>query len=273
MVNDPQFLPRPNRSAPGASPQPPQAAYQPPQAAYQPSQTANQPPRPAYQPHQASYQPPPVATDQVMLEPIVMDSPTSSKKSKSEGLKGILSTILILVSAPILAWGIVNYVFQSYQVEGPSMQATLQESDRLIIWKLPHTWSRITKKDYQPNRGDIIVFIKRGLYNFDTNKEKQLIKRVIGIPGDRVLVKEGKITIFNKEHPDGFDPDTVIKYDHVLPYTLNEVSLTVPAGEVFAVGDNRQNSLDSRIFGTISDDDIVGKLIARILPTNKAQRF
>lgn len=198
---------------------------------------------------------------------------SSNKPSRSDGIKSILSTLLILISAPIMAWAIVNYVFQSYEVDGPSMSTTLHDHDRLIIWKLPHTWSRITNKTYQPNRGDIIVFVKKGLYDFDANKEKQLVKRVIGLPGERVVVKDGKMTIYNAQHPEGFEPDSVIKYDHQLPTTLGDVDLTVPAGEVFAVGDNRINSLDSRYFGTVPDDDIVGKLVARILPVNQAEWF
>jgi len=109
-----------------------------------------------------------------------------AKPEKSSGLKSILSTLAVLLIAPILALTITAFVFQSYEVDGPSMMTTLQNQDRLIIWKVARTWARLTKHDYVPHRGDVIVFVKKGLYEDNSSKEKQLIKRVIGLPGERV---------------------------------------------------------------------------------------
>ena len=119
----------------------------------------------------------------------VQESPKLEKQSM---LRSALSTIAILLIAPLLALTITAYIFQSYEVDGPSMQSTLQNRDRLIIWKVSRTWSRLTHHDYIPKRGDVIVFIKRGLYENNSTKEKQLIKRVIALPGERVTVKDGK---------------------------------------------------------------------------------
>jgi signal peptidase I len=153
------------------------------------------------------------------------------------------------------------------------MQSTLQNHDRLIIWKVSRTWARITHDDYVPNRGDVIVFIKRGLYEDNGGKEKQLIKRVIGLPGERVTVKDGKVAVYNEAHPSGFDPDTTLPYGNVITTTEGNIDVTVPAGEIFVSGDNRANSLDSRYFGPIPAKDIVGKLIARILPVGQVKKF
>ncbi len=188
-------------------------------------------------------------------------------------LRNILSTLSVLLIAPVLALAITAYIFQSYEVDGPSMQSTLQNHDRLIIWKMQRTWARMTKHDFVPGRGDIIVFIKRGLYEEDGSKEKQLIKRVIGLPGERVTVKDGKITIYDTGHPDGFSPDKTLPYGKVITTTEGNIDLIVPAGEVFVSGDNRANSLDSRYFGPVPVNDIVGKLIARILPIDSAEKF
>lgn len=191
----------------------------------------------------------------------------TSKKQPS-ALKGALSTIAILIAAPLIALFLTAFVFQSYEVDGPSMETTLQNRDRLIVWKVPRTISRLTKNEAVPSRGDVIVFVKHGLYeDGGTGAEKQLIKRVVGIPGDRVVVADGNITVYNSEHPEGFNPDQEHEFtSRIVQPTPGEVDTTVGAGEVFVVGDNRQNSLDSRTFGTISTHDIVGKMVLRIFP-------
>ncbi|MGH9857404.1 MAG: signal peptidase I, partial [Acidobacteriota bacterium] len=105
------------------------------------------------------------------------------------------------------------------------------------------------------------------------SSDKQLIKRVIAVPGERVVVQDGEVTIYNTKHPEGFNPDTSGIYsDKTLP-TNGGLDMIIPNGEVFVLGDNRSNSLDSRSFGTISANDIVGVLAFRIFPFNKAKGF
>lgn len=198
------------------------------------------------------------------------ESPTPKKNG--EGWKSVLSTILIVVSAPIIALLLINFVFQSYEVDGPSMESTLQNGDRLIVWKVPRTIAKIQDKDYIPARGDVIVFTKKGLYEDGAGGDKQLIKRVIGLPGDRVVVSDGIITIYNEAHPDGFNPDHSGLYK-IAQTTEGNVDITVNQGEVFVAGDNRANSLDSRIFGPIPVKDIIGKLEFRIFPFQNFQQF
>ncbi len=200
--------------------------------------------------------------------------PAPKKPSGNGKLKSVLSTIAILLIAPLIALFITAFVFQSYEVDGQSMQNTLQNNDRLIIWKVPRTWARLTNHDYTPNRGDVIVFVKRGLYELNSGSEKQLIKRVIALPGERVTVKDGVVTVYNKQHPDGFVPDKTLPYAPAIPAQSDgNVDVTVPAGEVFVCGDNRANSLDSRSFGPVPVSDIVGKLAVRILPIGTAEKF
>lgn len=194
-------------------------------------------------------------------------------EQKSHKLRSVLSTIAVLLIAPILALTITAYVFQSYEVDGPSMQTTLQDHDRLIIWKVSRTWARLTHRDYLPGRGDVIVFIKKGLYESNSTKEKQLIKRIIALPGERVTVKDSKVTVYNVAHPDGFVPDATLPYGTAITTTEGNLDLTVPAGEVFVCGDNRGNSLDSRYFGPVPLHDIVGKLVVRILPIGNVKKF
>lgn len=198
--------------------------------------------------------------------------PTDEPKHSKEGLKNVISTLSLLLLAPIIALLLTAFVFQSYQVDGPSMQTTLENNDRLIVLKVPRTWARLTGKDYIPNRGDIIVFNHADIAG-PGDDDKQLIKRVIGLPGDRVVVKDGQLTIYNIDNPEGFSPDKTLPYGKVITETSGDVDMIVPAGEVFACGDNRSNSLDSRYFGSIPADDIVGKLGVRVYPFNQAEIF
>lgn len=190
-----------------------------------------------------------------------------------EGWRSVLSTILILALAPLIAWLMITFVFQSYEVDGPSMEDTLHDKDRLIVLKTGKTLSEITNNDYIPKRGEVIIFVKHGLVELGTAQDKQLIKRVIALPGERVTVKDGKMTVYNTEHPEGFDPDEGQNYAKSISFTNGSLDITVPEGQVFVAGDNRGNSLDSRSFGPVDSKDIIGKLVFRLFPINKAESF
>ena len=122
-----------------------------------------------------------------------------------------------------VAMFMINFVFRSYQVDGISMEPTLENNDKLIIWKVPRTWADITGHPYIPKRGDIIVFTENGLARFGQQNTKQLIKRVIGLPGDTVVLNQGEYTIYNKQHPQGFDPDKTLPYGKNIPYTSGDL--------------------------------------------------
>ncbi len=179
----------------------------------------------------------------------------------------------ILLTAPLIAVFLTVFVFQSYQVDGQSMETTLANNDRLIVWKLPKTWSRITGHDYVPKRGDIIVFVEPKLDIFGQDPNKQLIKRVVGLPGERVVVKNGTLTVYNDHNPKGFQPDKTLPYGNVIPQTPIDGSWTVGKHQLFVMGDNRSNSLDSRTFNAIDINNVVGKLIIRVLPLNTVKKF
>ncbi len=213
------------------------------------------------------------------MNPAVQYTPTEPEPkvvvpdNSKEGWRSVISTILILALAPLIAWLMITFVFQSYEVDGPSMETTLQDKDRLIVVKTGKTLARLTNGNYIPKRGDIVIFVKHGFAELGTSGDKQLIKRVIGLPGERVVVNEGKFTIFNDEHPDGFDPDEGQDYAESIAFTDGRVDITIPDGQVFMAGDNRGNSLDSRRFGPVPSEDIIGKLVFRLFPINKAESF
>ena len=203
-------------------------------------------------------------------------SPFGRFRNKWDGLSShlreVVSTVGIIAAAVILAFGLTKFVIQSYQVEGQSMETTLQNNDRLIVNKIPRTLARLGGHAYIPHRGDIIIFNQDGL-NFGSSSEKQLIKRVIGLPGERVVVKDGQVSVYNRDYPDGFDPDQSSLYRIASTSTPGNTDVTLRSDEVFVCGDNRTNSEDSRYFGPVKAEKIVGKLAVRVIPLSKAQRF
>lgn len=197
------------------------------------------------------------------------------RKKPQSNWGNFAATLMVFVGAALVAVFMMMFVFRSYQVDGPSMQPTLHHGDRLIIWKVPRTWARITQHTYIPNRGDIIVFSQNNLAMED-GKSKELIKRVIGLPGDRVVIENGTATIYNNEHPEGFQPDMTLPYGEGLSLEINSeerIEETVGKNQVFVMGDNRDHSLDSRAFGPIDANHIVGKLVLRVYPLGDAKRF
>jgi signal peptidase I len=204
----------------------------------------------------------------------VLSNPKTPKRDKSDK-SGILSYVGIFVVALLLALLINAFVLQSYVVVGTSMTPTLQNGNRLIVDKIPLTWHKIFGGSYTPKRGDVVIFNSPIKLTENGQPADQLIKRVIGLPGDHVVVKNGKIAIYNSTHPDGFNPDAA-PYGKVLPPTSGEVDLTVPDGYIFVCGDNRVpgGSLDSRTeLGPIPLKNIVGKLVFRYTPVNEMTSF
>ncbi len=211
----------------------------------------------------------------------IYTNPAAGKKTasstavttKHESARSVLSTLAILLIAPIVAVVMTAFVFQSYQVDGQSMESTLHNNDRLIVWKLPRTWSKITGHSYVPKRGDIIVFTQPLLASFGQDPDKQLIKRVVGLPGERVVIRDRKVTVYSSKYPQGFQPDTVLPYQRTAEDTYGDVDITIPKNQIFVLGDNRPNSLNSRSFGPVSTKEVIGKLVIRLLPVNQMERF
>jgi signal peptidase I len=197
------------------------------------------------------------------------DSNSSSENQQTntleKGWKSIASIVGVLIAAPILAIFITIFVFQSYEVFGQSMETTLQDGDRLIVQKLSKNWSSVRGKDYIPQRYEIIVFDKP-ISVSNSGGVEHLIKRVIGLPGERVVVRDGNITVYNQENPNGFNPDDNQEYAKDILTTSGNVDITIGKNEIFVNGDNRDNSLDSRNFGAINVNKITGVALIRFIP-------
>ncbi len=208
------------------------------------------------------------------LDPQVTDFDAPSPKNyRREEIKNVVYTILLFVLAPVLALFMILFVFQSYVVDGSSMEPTLQNGNRVFILKLPHSIATARDKQWIPDRHEIIVFKK------PNDPSVQLIKRVIGLPGDRVTIQDEHFVIYNAEHPEGFNPDANTEYVSSLPPTSGELpkeGITVGQNQLFVTGDNRApgNSFDSRNgVGLVPTQNIVGRLWIRYFPLSELKVY
>lgn len=178
------------------------------------------------------------------------------------GLAVLLGTILIN-----------TYVFRSFNVEGPSMENTLHTGDRLIVDRLPVTWAQLQNKQYVPDRGQVIVF-KNPQYTIG-NPDEYIVKRVIAFAGEHVVLKDGHFTVYNDQHPNGFNPDDANHGEPGSP-TTGSVDTIVQDGTLFVSGDHRTGnySFDSRNgLGLIPLYDVVGPVSLRIYPFTGVRTF
>ena len=200
-------------------------------------------------------------------------------------LKDILSLIGFVLCVVIGTFLLNKYIFRSYNVVGSSMENTLLGDDRMIVNRLTVTWAHFNSKEYVPERGDIIVFANgssSGELTCDPPsgiKDQYIIKRVVAFPGERVTVKDGIMTVYNSEYPEGhvYDEDWRVSDDEgPKEYTSGEVDVTVPEGELFVSGDNREgsHSYDSRNgLGTVPYCRVVGPVILRLFPLERLRTF
>lgn len=204
----------------------------------------------------------------------VPSTPGNQPSRHSSGIRTLLSVVAFVAGIVVAATLINQFIFQSYYVDGTSMIPTLQNDDRLIIDKVERTVSMIQGKPYIPKRGQVVV-LNSSLVGLHGHGE-QLIKRVIGLPGETVNISsDGVVIIKNTEHPGGFNVDDSLGLKLETTYIDSSVNLVVPENSVFVMGDNRGpgGSFDSRAFGPIDSSKIEGRLLARIFPLNKTGFF
>lgn len=187
--------------------------------------------------------------------------------------KDAIGVIIFVICVIIGTVFINNFIFRSFNVEGPSMEPTLYTGDRLIVNRLPVSWAQLQNKDYIPKRGQVIVF-KNPRFVAGVGEE-YIVKRVIAFEGERVVLKDGKFMVYNVEQPGGFNPDDMNNGEPGSP-TTGEVDMVVPDGTLFVSGDHREGSFsyDSRNgLGTVPYYDVIGPVSIRLFPFTKMRFF
>jgi signal peptidase I len=179
------------------------------------------------------------------------------KKRKSPRiLREIIELLIIIALAVVITTLLRIFVINQYEIPSGSMESTIEIGDRLFVEKVSYYFAG-------PERGDIVTF------DDPIEDGRVLIKRCIAVGGQTVDLRSGKVVV------DGIIIDE--------PYTLDKPSLplepmrdvrieypyTVPQGSIWVMGDNRTNSLDSRYFGPVSEEDITGKALFRFLPLDR----
>lgn len=165
-------------------------------------------------------------------------------------------TLRLMFIALAIVLPIRMFVVAPFIVEGASMEPGYHNAEYLLV-------DEISYRFQEPTRGEVVVFRP------PDNQSIFYIKRIVGMPGETVMIKDKKITIVNKNNPDGF----ILNEE---PYVLNQSAsesefskVSLKDNEYFVMGDNRENSRDSRILGPIGKDYVKGKVMLRVFPFNK----
>ncbi|HLC69989.1 MAG TPA: signal peptidase I [Patescibacteria group bacterium] len=190
------------------------------------------------------------------------NKPQNTGKAIAGTLMGIGLFLLELIKISLLAgvtiFLIRYYLFKPFYVKGQSMEPNFFEKEYLII-------DEISYRLRAPERGEVIVF------RYPENPKEYFLKRVIGLPGERVKISNNQVIIYNDQYPEG----KKLEEDYLPSYveTLGDKITTLGAEQYFVLGDNRSNSLDSRRIGPIDKGYIVGRAWFRGWPVNRMQTF
>ena len=184
---------------------------------------------------------------------------SQSHEKSQDFFSFIWEIIKITVLALIIILPIRYYVAQPFLVKGASMEPAFENGDYLIIDEISYRFS-------EPRRSEAIVF------RFPEDPKQFFIKRIIGLPGETVEVKNNQIFIYNEDDPNGFIIDESSYLD---PEQKTEGWLKIGLGgnEYFVLGDNRIHSSDSRRWGPLEEELIIGRVLIRAWPVQKAEYY
>lgn len=148
------------------------------------------------------------------------------------------------------------FVAEPFIVSGASMEPTFDTGEYLVVDRLSYHFE-------DPQRGEVIIF------RYPKDPSKYFIKRIVGLPGETVDITDGQVTIKNKSYPQGFELDqSYIRFPRE-----DSGEMTLGADEYFVMGDNRAASSDSRAWGALPRDNIIGRAFLRLFPLPKADVF
>lgn len=201
------------------------------------------------------------------------DQPLTEERLRTLRRQQLLSKIYdvgeTIVFVGVIIVGIVTigsiYVGQIASVNGESMVASYQNGQQVFVNKLPVTLASINNSSFIPKRGEVVVAYPGYGASVDAAeaKDEMIIKRVIGLPGEKIVINDGVIIVFNSQYPEGFRPEegttwaTNVQKDDA----LDQITIQLNENELFLVGDNRPASIDSRYNGPISADQLIGVVL------------
>jgi len=166
----------------------------------------------------------------------------------------IWEILKIVIVALVIVIPIRYFLFQPFVVKGASMEPNFHDYQYLIIDEISYRFN-------QPQRGDVVVF------KYPVDPSQYFIKRVIGLPDEQIKINDGQITIINSNYPNG-----VLLNESYLPFGLKtngNADIILDSQHYFLLGDNRSNSLDSRVFGPVNRNYIIGRTLLRGWPVDK----
>lgn len=182
-------------------------------------------------------------------------APRRRSANNDASVRNMVEWLAVIVVAVLFAVLIKTFVVQAFKIPSASMEPTLMIGDRVVVNKLSY-------RAHQVNRGDVIVFKRPPLAPSGANEPEQLIKRVIGLPGDSVQAKDGQVYINGKRLLEPYLPQGTETLDMDNP-------VEVPPGKLWVMGDNRMHSGDSRYFGTIDENTVIGRAFFKIWPPGR----
>ncbi|HVU06362.1 MAG TPA: signal peptidase I [Candidatus Paceibacterota bacterium] len=153
----------------------------------------------------------------------------------------------LVIVVPVRMW-----VAQPFVVNGDSMDATFANGEYLIVDEISYHF-------HEPSRGDVLIF------RYPQDPSKYFIKRLIGLPGETIVVKSDSVTVMNKENPQGVR----LNEPYIHSRTFGNLTETLGPDEYFVMGDNRLVSSDSRVWGPLPKSDLIGRPFVRLLPFSK----
>lgn len=188
-----------------------------------------------------------------------MLSPEPKLPARQEALVFIWETVKIVIFALAIIIPIRYFLVQPFFVKGASMETTFEDSDYILIDEISYRFK-------EPQRGEIIVF------RSPQNTSEFFIKRIIGLPGETIEIKNNQVRIYNKENPQGKLVDETSYLDKE-QFTAGNIRMKLDPKEYFVMGDNRIHSSDSRSWGSVNRTLITGRVFFRAWPVTKAEKF
>ena len=186
-----------------------------------------------------------------------VDNPAAEAEPKSSSkARTAIEWTLVIAGALVAALLIKTFLFQAFFIPSASMEPTLHVGDRVLVNKLSNKFGDI-------ERGDLVVFKRPDIAEEEAAVVRDLIKRVIALPGETVEARDGAVFINGSRLEEDYLPEGTISEN--LPRQV------VPAGKIWVMGDNRTNSRDSRVLGAIDVDTVHGRAFVRIWPVGALQ--